>query len=140
MAGSSFVSRYSLPWHPLTGRARPWLDCGVLVDLFDRGMREPVPIYCDTSAAWAEARRQGGDPREASTAAWKSSYEFAREDAEPEHVMVLGGELAFDELLGDQPGPDERGPGWEESEVTRFGCLARRLWDGILDREQMQER
>ena len=56
---------------------------GVLADLFDRGMREPVPIYCDTSAAWAEACRQGGDPVEASTGAWKSSYEFGREDAEP---------------------------------------------------------
>jgi exodeoxyribonuclease V gamma subunit len=113
---------------------------GILVDLYDRGMREPVPIYCDTSAAWAEACRLGGDPAEASTGTWKSSYEFGREDAEPEHVMVLGGELAFDDVLRDGPRADEHGTGWEHSEVTRFGRLARRLWDGILDREQMQER
>ncbi len=59
----------------------------VLIDLFDRGMREPAPLACLTSAAYAEAGAV------AARKAWESTYDFAREDQEPEHVLVLGGVL-----------------------------------------------
>jgi exodeoxyribonuclease V gamma subunit len=113
---------------------------GVLVDLYDRGMREPLPIYCDTSAAWTSARRAGDDPGEAALGAWKSAYEFPREDCQPEHVMVLGGVVPFEALLTATPPADERGPGWDGLETSRFGCLARRIWDPLLAHEQMQDR
>ncbi len=113
---------------------------GVLVDLYDRGMREPLPIYCETSAAWANARRTGDDPGEAALGIWKSAYEFPREDSQPEHLMVLGGVVPFEALLTVPPRPDERGPGWDGHESCRFGCLARRLWDPLLAHEQMQDR
>jgi exodeoxyribonuclease V gamma subunit len=112
----------------------------VLVDLYDRGMSEPLPLYCDTSAAWAEARRAGDDPGEAAIGGWKSAYEFPREDREPEHLMVLGGEVPFEDLVSAPPRADEHGPGWDASESSRFGRLALRLWGRLLGHEQMQER
>ena len=35
---------------------------------------------------------------------------------------------------------DERGPGWEPGERTRFGRYAARLWTDLLDAEQVEER
>ena len=72
--------------------------------------------------------------------AWKSAYEFPREDCQPEHLMVLGGVLPFEDLLTAPPRADEHGPRWDGIESSRFGCLARRLWDPLLGHEQMQDR
>ncbi len=110
-----------------------------MVDLYDRGMCEPLPIYCDTSAAYAQACRDGADPIDASRGEWQSTYDFAREDREPEHMMVLGGERPFDDLQKEQPRPNECGPGWKGAEESRFGRLACRLWDDLLGHEQMRE-
>ena len=57
------------------------------------GMREPLPLYTMTSAAWAQAARAGGDPERAARNAWESAWNFDKEDREPEHLLVLGGEL-----------------------------------------------
>ena len=40
-------------------------------------------------------------------------------------------------LLAEPPAPGESGPGWAPEEESRFGRLARRLWDPLLDREQV---
>jgi exodeoxyribonuclease V gamma subunit len=106
-----------------------------LVDLYDRGMAEPLPIYCDTSAAWAESRRKGGDPRESARAVWTTGRMFSAEDQEPEHLLVLGAKVPFESLLGARPAPDESGPEWEDSEDTRLGRLALRLWTASLQHE-----
>jgi hypothetical protein len=46
----------------------------------------------------------------------------------------------FERLLAEAPGADEEGEGWAMAETTRFGRLARRLWDGLLDRETIDNR
>jgi exodeoxyribonuclease V gamma subunit len=111
-----------------------------LVDLFRLGMREPLPLYLRTSAAWAEAVDGGRDPAAAASSAWTSQYRFDKEDREAEHALVLGADVAFVDLLGSGGPPRGDEGGWEASETTRFGALARRLWDGLLAHEQVIER
>ncbi len=81
-----------------------------LVDLFLRGMREPLPLYLRTSAAWAEAVSTGRNPDAAASSAWTSAYRFDKEDKEAEHALVLGDDVAFDEVVGrcGPPGPTKR--------------------------------
>ncbi len=110
-----------------------------LLDLYRRGLREPLPIYNRTSAAWAEATRGGQDPRAAAGKCWTSDYDFAKEDGDPEHVLVLGSALDFEAViaLAGVPHDDETGGRWPSAEHTRFGLYARRLWDDLLDHEQL---
>ena len=113
---------------------------GAIVDLYFRAMREPPPLYCKTSAAWAEAGFRNRPPQVAAAGEWTSKFRYAREDQNDEHVLVLGGVVPFDELL--QPGPrqDESGGEWDEEEASRFGRWAHRLWDGLLAHEQVSGR
>ncbi len=108
-----------------------------LVDLYRRGMREPVPIYCKTSAAWAK----GSVAKRGRIAAkqWTSEWNFPREDADPEHQAVLGGIVPFERLLEEVAPADEQGEGWDAGEETRFGRYARRLWTGLLSYEAVTD-
>jgi exodeoxyribonuclease V gamma subunit len=107
-----------------------------IVNLYDRGMCEPLPLYCLTSAAYAEAAVGGGEPLAAARRAWTSEWSYDKEDRDLEHQLVLGGVLAFEQLSDEPPRPDETGPGWEGDETTRLGRYARRMWDELLAREQ----
>ncbi len=99
--------------------------CGyleALLEIYDRGMREPLPLYCATSAAYAEAARSGGDPVAAGRSAWESPWNFDREDKEPEHLLVLGGVQSFEQLLAvpwDETG-QENEPGADPSRLGLF--------------------
>ena len=113
-----------------------------LVELFDRGMRQPLPLYCRTSAAYAGALVSGKDAAtavKAAHSAWESSWAFDKEDKELEHQLVLGGAAPFAALLEAAPLDDETGEGWAGDEATRFGRHARRLWDGLLACEDLVE-
>ncbi len=107
-----------------------------LLDLYDRGMREPLPLFCATSAAYAAAAFRGDDAAAAAGKAWTSEWSFDKEDRELEHQFVLGGVRRFDELLLEAPHPDEH-DGWDTSETHRLGRLARRMWDGLLACEEL---
>ena len=114
----------------------------VLVDLYRRGMREPLPIYCATSAAWAAAAGPGSTqvPHEAARGRWASNWEeFPGEDADPEHIAVLGPEFPFEQLVQRLPRPDEEGHGWAMDEPSRLGRLAMRLWSSLLSHEHLPE-
>jgi exodeoxyribonuclease V gamma subunit len=112
----------------------------VLLDLYARAMREPPALACNASAAYATAARSGGDPVAAARREWESSYDFDREDREPEHQLVHGGVLAFAELTAERARGDEAGPWWDPDERSRFGRWARRLWDGLLQIERLEHR
>ena len=97
-----------------------------LVELFDAGLREPLPIACKTSAAYARGapqRRRSGQGRHG--ASGRADVELPGEDEDLEHQLVFGGILPFERAA-------RRGP--------RFDAYARRLWDDVLDWEQVEHR
>jgi exodeoxyribonuclease V gamma subunit len=111
-----------------------------LIDLHDRGLREPLPLFCASSAAYAAAAVSGQNAAAAAEREWLTDWKFDREDRDPEHRYVLGGVRSFAELLAIAPRPDESGDGWVQDDPSRVGRLARRLWAGLLDREQVSAR
>ena len=111
-----------------------------LIDVYDRGMREALPIACMSSAAYARAARRGANPLAPARAAWESTWKFDREDREPDHLLVLGGERTIEELLAERPRTDEQGDGWHAADTTRFGRYARRMWDDLLACEEVVDR
>lgn len=108
-----------------------------LVALHDRGMCEPLALYCATSAAYARAVAAGRNAIAAARGAWETDRYRCGEDADPEHRLVLGGVRGFDDLLAAVPCQGEDGAGWETAESTRFGRYARRMWDPLLAAETM---
>jgi exodeoxyribonuclease V gamma subunit len=111
----------------------------VLVDLFDRGLCEPLPLYCKTSAAWADT--EPAKRIQACAAVWEPQNDLGMgENREPEHQLVLGGVASFNDLLAPPPAPGESGDGWAGGEQTRFGRYAMRLWSGLRDAEEVRDR
>ena len=107
----------------------------VLLDLHARGMREPLPLYCDTSAAYAAAPSGGRSIR--AREEWTTPFGgFDHEDRDAAHVLVLGDDVPFDELERAAPASDEAGPGWRDDVSSRFGRYALRLWEALLALEQ----
>jgi exodeoxyribonuclease V gamma subunit len=90
-----------------------------LVDVYDLGMREPLAVACKTTAAYAQALREGGDARRAAAREWETEWGFDREDRELEHQLVFGGVLSFEELCARH----------------RFDTYARWLWEDLLEWE-----
>ncbi len=121
---------------PLDHLAEVWLRD--LIDLYDRGMREPVPLPLRTASAWADARarqRQGEpdvDPKRLAGREWQtdrhSDRGFPKEDADPAHVRVYGEHAPLDVLLG----PPAAGENWYDTESCRLGQYAWRLWSPLL--------
>jgi exodeoxyribonuclease V gamma subunit len=100
-------------------------------------MREPLPLSADASAAYAQAAAAGHDGPAAADKAWTSTFDYAKEDRQPEHTLVHGGEIPLSDLLASTP---RAGENWYPEEPSRFGVYARRLWDGLLAREGLDDR
>lgn len=102
-----------------------------LVDLQNAGMRSPLPLPAATSRSYAKRRAEGKDVPAALSAArfgvWQRRFGADREL--PEIVALWGADQDIAVLLAERPRPEEN---WFD-EDTRFGMLARRLWDPILD-------
>jgi exodeoxyribonuclease V gamma subunit len=120
---------------PLDHRAETWLRD--LVDIYDRGMCEPLPLPVKTACAYAEEvhkQQQGGNgnPSWKAKQAWTTDRFNANaipgEDADPAHVQVFGEHAALECLLT-EPREDECWNG----ERHRLGQYAWRLWQPLLD-------
>jgi exodeoxyribonuclease V gamma subunit len=109
----------------------------IVLDLYDRGMREPLPLACDTSAAYAQAVAAGGDGESAAREAWETVFRYGKEDRQPEHMLIYGDAIPLARLLAEAPRDDER---WEGEEANRFGRYAMRLWRGLLGVEELSDR
>jgi exodeoxyribonuclease V gamma subunit len=101
-----------------------------VVDLYTRGMREPLPLWCRTSESLA---RRGPARLE-----WETSpgATFPNEDRDRDHVFVLGSDVPLSRLLAATPRPDEDGPGWT-TDPGRAARYAHRLWDPLLAVEEL---
>ncbi len=120
-------------------RQRALDELAVIIDLYQRGMQSPLPMACETSAAWAEARHLGKDDEDACRAAeekWNDGP-FAGEMSDPEHGYVWGPGYALAGLMAEPPARGEDGPEWPASESGRFARLAGRLWYPILAHEKI---
>jgi exodeoxyribonuclease V gamma subunit len=110
-----------------------------LLDLYERGMCEPLPLYTKTSEKYVDALHLDRDVRVECDHTWKADgYNFG-EAGDPEHVLVLGGIVPVEELFAGPAGEDETGPGWG-TEPSRFGRLACRLWEPLLAHEHREYR
>ena len=110
-----------------------WL--GDLIELYDAGLREPLPIASQSSFDYASARRRGApveDAVKAATNAWEGSRSWGSEGQEPEHSHVYGPAPSFAVLSDPLPGPGDGAQVWGD-EPTRFGVLSRRWWDPMLE-------
>ena len=126
-------------------------ELATLVALLDQGLREPLPLFARTSAAWAAEVLGSPSPepdagtlrdaaREAARKAWQG--DGARnpgEGAEPANRLVFGEGRPFADLLAIPATRLESGPGWEAKEPSRLGRLAVRLWTGPYRYQQVRQ-
>lgn len=123
---------------PDAARAATLLD--QLLDVNQAGTAAPLPLPVRAAMAYAQAR--AGNYRtatawEAAAKEWCSSIrdrETGRtrtigECTEPAHALLYGAGAPVDALRAERPGVLED---WYPDEETRFGTLARRIWEPLL--------
>ncbi|MFI8568146.1 exodeoxyribonuclease V subunit gamma [Rhodococcus sp. NPDC078407] len=118
----------------LTSPHDPTATLRELVDLRDRGLASPLPISTGTAAAYAEKRFGGGsvdDGYDSATWAWRGDF---GDGTDRSLRYVYGPAVSFQTLLSAPPLADETSP---SNETSRFGILARTLWDPLLTAENM---
>lgn len=104
-----------------------------LVSVRDLALGEPLPLPPAASHAYARARA-GGEPEASALEAARLGFVDSFESTDPFHRLVWGESVRLDDLLA-SPGEPVESTGHQE-EPTRFGTLARRLWDPVLEHEQ----
>jgi exodeoxyribonuclease V gamma subunit len=102
-----------------------------LVEVWQRGLREPLPLFAKTSPAWVSATDRGRDPLVTASYTWDGNDSVAGEAADPAHVRVFGAGVKLERLLG-VPRPEED---WND-EPTRLGRYAMHVWRPLLRHEK----
>ena len=108
-----------------------------LADLYVRGHDHPLPVFEEATPEFA-VHRLGGADRDAALARagdrWVSAPPGRTpwgDGLDPSTIQVFG-RLELHDLLAIEPHDVESGPGWDVDEPSRFGRLARRIWDPVL--------
>lgn len=105
-----------------------------LVDLRERGLREPLPAALKAGEAYANKAARGVSEEMALDAA---RYEFSGKFGDVTDagiVLVHGAGVDFSVLSAARPTDEEAT--WSP-DTTRFGVLARRLWSPLLNHEKV---
>lgn len=103
------------------------------------GLREPLPLPTETTAAYAQSRHDGRLVAEAEAAArpkWASGFNSPGEDADTDHVLVWGAHAPFSSLWDWRPATALPSTAFD-TEPTPFARLARSLWQPLLDAERI---
>jgi exodeoxyribonuclease V gamma subunit len=105
-----------------------------LVEIYDRGMREPLPLSIRTGHAWAQAARQERPRWKPAAQEWEGSQSAAMpgEREEREHVLAYGPTSSVAQMAG-VARDDEQ---WN-NEPSRLGRYAVRVWDPLFDHERV---
>lgn len=106
----------------------------VLADLFDlreRGLREPLPMHPGPSEAYAAVRSNPERARVAAHEQWTGNERYPGVSSDGHHVQIWGADAPFS-VWTEQPAREDEPDAGERS---RFGALAHRFWDPLLDAE-----
>jgi len=117
---------------------------GRLLAVRDEAMRAPLPLLTRTSHTYATCRWERGSVSEALGAARKElgsldDAESGRggfERVDPYHVLAWGDGFGLEDLLGEPTAADRA---LAPQETTRFGALAWRVWQDLLQHERFEE-
>ncbi|MFV0253567.1 MAG: exodeoxyribonuclease V subunit gamma [Beutenbergiaceae bacterium] len=114
-----------------------------LLDFYDRGMCEPLPVPLKTASIWAQTPGTDDNRAYAADKDWRSGR-FEGECDDRYHQLVWGPDMPLRPdtsqpaglqrgLLAEYP---REGELWN-SQATRLGQFALRLWSPLLEHEQM---
>jgi exodeoxyribonuclease V gamma subunit len=106
-----------------------------LVALRDAALTEPLPLPLAASCAYARARAAGDLPEQALGGAGRELRD-SYEHLDDYHRYVWGDDVHLADLLAAEPSSRERS--WWPDEGTRFGTLARRLWEPLIAHERTE--
>ncbi|MCU0297679.1 MAG: exodeoxyribonuclease V subunit gamma [Candidatus Nanopelagicales bacterium] len=99
-----------------------------LVEIYLAGQRSPLPIPPATARDYTQRRTRGTPAHVAAQLAENGPWKKDHESTSPEVALVWGPAPTLAALLEEHPRKDEN---WYD-EDTRFGMLARRVWEPIL--------
>ena len=111
-----------------------------LIDLYDRGRRAPLPLYCASSAKVAENFQRDTHPIRYVDKEWETDrYRgIEREDVDPYHLLVLGGQVPTEALFAEVcHDAEERSWATDDRRVVAY---AWRLWEPILAAERRRNK